>query len=357
MELRFGFSMNPSDVGEAARVAAAGEAAGYDRVGVWDSPALFREPWVTLAAVAQATSALRIGTWVTNPLTRHPVVTASAAATLDALAPGRVVLGIGTGDSGVYNLARSAAPLEQLADYVTAVRGLLTEGRARWEGGELRMTPAAHPVPIWVAAHGARAIRTAGRVGDGVIFGLGVDPEVVDSCLAMLAVGAEAANRDPSVIESWFTAPWYVDEDGDAAREEALWHVASLAHHISRSGVAGKFIPEGYAEGVLELGRSYDLLSHGAPSAETRAEYREVARRTGVADYLVSRFTIAGTPAECAGQVLASAEAGALRHDCANDSAPGELHRRPDAWAAQVLPLLPASASIHSTQEPACSTS
>ena len=340
MELRFGFGMNPADLGEVCSVAAAAEAVGYDRVGIWDSPALYRDPWVTLASVAAATSTLRIGTWVTNPLTRHPVVTASAAASLDALAPGRVVLGIGTGDSGVYNLGGRAAPLERLAAYVHVVRGLLTEGTARWEGHDLRMPPAEHPVPIWVAAHGAKAIRTAGAIGDGVIFGLGVAPDTVRDCLAMLERGASEAGRDAAELETWFTAPWYVDEDGEAAREAALWHVASLAHHISRTGTVGKLIPPPYAAGIVELGTAYDLLSHGAPTAEQREDYRRIARRTGVADYLVDRYTIAGTPQECAQQVRASAAAGARNHDCANDSPAGQLWRRPDAWATHVLPQL-----------------
>ncbi|KQR50860.1 hypothetical protein ASF88_16670 [Leifsonia sp. Leaf336] len=332
--------MNPSDLGEVRSVAAAAEAAGYDRVGIWDSPALYLDPWITLADVASTTSTLRIGTWVTNPLTRHPVVTASAAATLDALAPGRVVIGIGTGDSGVYNLAGRAAPLDRLSAYVRAVRGLLTEGTAVWEGNELRMRPAENPIPIWVAAHGARAIRVAGAVGDGVIFGLGIAPETVESCRAMLNRGAGEAGRDADELEAWYTAPWYVDEDGDAARDGALWHVASLAHHISRSGTVGKFIPERYTAGIVELGEAYNLLSHGAPTREQRDEYRRIARRTGVDDYLVSRYTIAGTPAECVSQVLAAAEAGAVNHDCANDSPPGGLHRRPDAWATHILPSL-----------------
>ncbi|PWC05653.1 LLM class flavin-dependent oxidoreductase [Agromyces badenianii] len=340
MDLKFGFSMNPSDLSEVRDVGRAAERAGYDRVGVWDSPALFHDPWVTLASLAEHTERIRIGTWVTNPLTRHPVVTASAAAALDELAPGRVVLGIGTGDSGVYNLARTAAPLEALREYVEAVRSLLTDGVATWQGGTLRMRPAANPVPIWVSAHGARSIRMAGRIGDGVIFGLGVSPEVVTECRAMLARGADEAGRDAAELEQWYTAPWYVDTDRVKAREGALWHVASLAHHIARSGVVGKFIPERMAEGVLELGNAYDLMSHGDPSESLRAEYRALARSSGVADYLIDRFTISGTPEECAGRVLAAAEAGAERHDCANDSPPGSLGDRPDAWANAVMPLL-----------------
>ncbi len=340
MTLQFGFSMNPLDLAEARSVAGMAEAAGYDRVGVWDSPAFHREAWVTLASLATTTPRLQIGPWVTNPLTRHPVVTASAAASLDQLAPGRVVLGIGTGDSGVYNLAQTASPLAYLQRYVEAVRLLLTEGEAPWEGGRLRMRPADNPIPIWVAAHGARSAGIAGGLGDGVILGLGVSPDAIRASEHAVRTGAEEAGKDADALEIWHTAPWYVDDDTDRARDEALWHVASLAHHISRNGTAGKLIPESLRDGVVELGRAYDLVSHGAPSPRQRDEYRRVAWQSGVADYLIDRFTFAGDADECARKVWEAVDAGARNFDCANDSPVGGLEHRPRVWAEQVLPLL-----------------
>lgn len=335
---RFGFSMNPADIGEAVRAAVRAEEMGYARVGVWDSPALYREPWVTLAAIAGATRRVAIGTWVTNPLTRHPVVTAAAAATLDDLAPGRVVLGIGTGDSGVYGLAGTASPLAELAAYVTAVRSLLAEGTAQWQGRRLTLPWArGRHVPVLVAAHGARALRVAAEVGDGAILGLGIDPATVRRCREAVA----ESGRDLNAFPIWWTAPWYVGEDGEAARAEALWHVASLAHHITRRGVAGKFIPDAMVPGVLTLGARYDLGTHGAPTPEQKKQYADHARTLGVADYLLDRFTIAGTPAEAAGQVARMAAAGATLLDCANDSEPGHLLDRPLSWHRSVLPLLP----------------
>lgn len=340
MTLQFGFSMNPLDLVEARSVASMAEASGYDRVGVWDSPAFHREAWVTLASLTATVPRLRIGPWVTNPLTRHPVVTASAAATLDQLAPGRVVLGIGTGDSGVYNLAQTASPLAYLERYVETVRRLMEDGEALWEDARLSMRPADNPVPIWVAAHGARSARVAGAIGDGVILGLGVSPDAIRASEHAVRTGAEDAGKDPDALEIWHTAPWYVDDDRQRAREEALWHVASLAHHISRNGTAGKLIPESLRDGVVELGRAYDLVSHGAPSPQQRAEYRRVAWRSGVADYLIDRFTFAGDPADCARAVRDAVDAGARSFDCANDSPAGGLGYRPRRWAERVMPLL-----------------
>ena len=153
----FGFSVTPGEplgVGEEMRRA---EGLGYDRFGVWDSPALFREPWTTLASVARDTKRIRLGTWVTNPLSRHPLVTAACAATVDDLAPGRLCIGIGAGGTGVWHLGMGTAKLAELEAYVLAVRGLLETGSAVWHGHALTL-PWAGPrrIPIIMGAHASR---------------------------------------------------------------------------------------------------------------------------------------------------------------------------------------------------------
>src|SRR5258707_8064850 len=159
----FGFSISPGDPLGVGREAAEAEVLGYDRIGVWDSPALFREPWVVMAALARDTRRIALGTWVTNPLTRHPVVTASAAASLDEIAPGRVYVGIGSGDTGVTHLGMQAAPLAQLKSYVLAVRHLLETGVAEYQGERVRLEWARRRIPLLITAHGSRSLRLAGE--------------------------------------------------------------------------------------------------------------------------------------------------------------------------------------------------
>src|SRR5262245_58477426 len=100
----FGFSVTPGPVDGVAGESARAAALGFDRIGIWDSPALFRDPWLTIGAVAARTSRVRVGTWVTNPVSRHPLVQAAAAATVDDVAPERVYVGIGAGGTGVWHL-------------------------------------------------------------------------------------------------------------------------------------------------------------------------------------------------------------------------------------------------------------
>jgi 5,10-methylenetetrahydromethanopterin reductase len=333
---RFGFSIAPGEPLGVGREVAEAEALGYDRVGVWDSPALFRDPWVTLASVARDTSRIRLGTWVTNPLTRHPVVTASAAAALDDLAPGRAYIGIGSGDTGVSHLGGVPAPLARLREYVVALRRLLEEGTAEYEGQRVRLGWACRRIPLLVAAHGPRSLRLAGAIGDGVIVGLGITPEVIRGSLDLIERGAREAGRSLDDLDVWFTCHWSVDGAAGASRRVAAV-VASFASHVARTGVEGKFVPDEYREGLLALGAAYDKVTHGAVPERQLQDYAELAERLGVAAYLRQRFALAGAPGEIAAAIREAMRAGATNFDGAIDAPLAEHRRRIAAWAGAVL--------------------
>jgi 5,10-methylenetetrahydromethanopterin reductase len=336
--IEFGFSVTPGPPAGVAAEAAEAEAMGFDRLGAWDSPALFREPWVTLAAVAGTTDRLRIGTWVTNPVTRHPLVTAAAVATLADLAPGRAYLGIGSGGTGVFHAGRTSSSLEALRAYVLAVRDLLARGEATHAGAPVRLAWARRSVPILVAAHGPRALRLAGEVGDGVIVGLGLTPDVVAASLERIDDGARASGRRVDDLEVWFTGFWFVDPAPGRAVAAGSWAATSFASHFARTGVEDKFVPPELRAGIVELGRRYDYVTHGAVGDDQKAEYATLAERLGVGEYLRRRFVIAGTPDEVESQLRAAVAAGARRFDGAIDADLPEHRARIGAWAEHVLP-------------------
>jgi 5,10-methylenetetrahydromethanopterin reductase len=337
--IRFGFSVTPGEpIGVGAEMRRA-EELGYDRCGIWDSPALFREPWVTLASVARDTERIRLGTWVTNALTRHPAVTAACAATVDDLAPGRVYIGIGAGGTGIWHYGLGTARLAELEAYVLAVRDLLQSGSARWDGRALSLGWAGRRrVPIVMAAHAPRSLRLAGRIADGVVIGLGISPDVVASSLEIVEAGAHEAGRTLDEIEVWFTCFWWVDEQPGKAQAEGAWSATAFALHFADSGVERKFIPEELKAPLLEIGKAYDLGSHGHPDEEQKAAYVELADRLGVGDYLRSRFMFAGTPDEVEGQIRAAVGAGARNFDGAIDADLPEHEERITKWAQLVLP-------------------
>jgi 5,10-methylenetetrahydromethanopterin reductase len=339
----FGFSVTPGEPLALGQELARAERLGYDRVGIWDSPALFREPWTTLASVARDTERIRLGTWVTNALTRHPAVTAAAAATLDDLAPGRVYIGIGAGGTGVWHFGLGTAKLAELEAYVLAVRSLLETGAARWQGRDLALQWAGpRRIPIVVSAHASRSLRLAGRIADGVVIGLGVSPDAVASSLAVLEEGAAEAGRTLDDLEVWFTSFWWVDEEPGRAKAEGAWSATAFALHFADSGVEHKFIPDELKAPLLEIGKAYDLRSHGHPSEEQKAEYVELADRLGVGEYLRRRFMFAGTPAEVEEQLRAAVAAGARNFDGAIDADLPEHEERITRWARLVLPRLAA---------------
>ena len=115
------------------------------------------------------TERVLLTTGVTNPVTRLAPVLASAFATLDELAPGRVVLGIGKGDTSVRTIGLEPPRLAEFEAAVARIRSLLAGGDEAFQWGP-------HPLPVYVTASGPKALRLAGRIGDGVLFQVDVDP-------------------------------------------------------------------------------------------------------------------------------------------------------------------------------------
>ena len=339
---QFGFSISPGNPAGASAEAVLAEQLGYERIGVWDSPALFRDPYVTLACQARDTWRISLGTWVTNPLARHPVVTASVAASLDDLAPGRTYIGIGIGGTGVIHLGMRAAKVQHLEEYCLALRALLDTGNASYKGVPIRLEWAApRRIPILIAAHGPATLRLAGRIADGVIVALGVTPEVIRGSLALIEEGAISAGRSLSDLQIWFTCFWFVDETPGRAREQGAWVAASFASHFHANDVAEKMVPAEYQAGLVQLGESYDYLTHGAVPAGQRQAYAELAERLGVKEYLQRRFSFAGTPEEVEEQIRKAMAAGASCFDGAIDALLPEHVDRITQWARLVLPGFP----------------
>lgn len=289
------------------------ESLGYARVGIGDSPALHRAPWVVLTLAAQRTRRVPIGLWVTNPLTRHPVVTASAAATVDELAPGRVCIGLGGGDSAVYNVGQKTAKAEVLREYACTIKGLLARGEAHFQGRRVLLAWARKRIPIYVSAHGSKAIRVAGQVADGVIMGLGKTPQVIRECLRVLGEGAESAGRDVREIDVWWNARYIADERPGVSRRSMAGIITDFAFLLAKFTMDGKFIPEQYREPIARLAAAYDIAQHGKTEPALREKYARLAYDLGVAEYLVDRYCFAGTPSECLSQIEEAVTAGATQ--------------------------------------------
>ena len=132
------WTLTYSDPDHARKAAVRAEAAGWHGLVVVDSQNLAPDSYVALTAAALATARLGLGTGVTNSVTRHPAVTASAAAAVQRVSGGRMVLGIGRGDSALAHLGRAPARLggfelyvRTLGAYLSGFRGSFARRRDR----------------------------------------------------------------------------------------------------------------------------------------------------------------------------------------------------------------------------------
>jgi 5,10-methylenetetrahydromethanopterin reductase len=287
--------LNNQPVATIVRQAQLAESLGYETVWITDSHLVCRELWVTLAACALGTTRIKLGPGVTVPHTRHWSVTASAIASLEEMAPGRVVLGIGTGGSSAETMGMSvqrAARIATLETMTTSIRRLLAGGAARLEGGvdsRLAWLGGARPIPIFVAGSGPRMLEAAGRLGDGTIMYAGTDPAILRAGLHCVARGAAAQQRPLSDLEVLLWTPTAVDGDRARARDHVRGRVASAMRHPLPVALS----PEDEAA-VRRLREAYDSYQH----ATAASRHREL-----VPDRFVDMMALAGDPAEVREQV------------------------------------------------------
>jgi coenzyme F420-dependent glucose-6-phosphate dehydrogenase len=222
-----------------------------------------------LGALGQRTESAVLGTSVLTPTLRyHPSVVAQSFATLGCLTPGRVYLGVGTGEAmnetpatGMYFPGRKERR-QRLAEAIELIRLLWTEERVDFEGRFYRTSKATIydrpelPVPIYVAASGPLAAKLAGRAGDGFICTSGKDPALYEELLAKVVEGAEAAGRDPAGIRRMIEVKVSYDRDRERALDSCRWWAALALTPEQKEGV----------EDPLEMERLADENADRAPT-------------------------------------------------------------------------------------------
>src|SRR3989441_10007481 len=168
-----------------------------------------------LGAVAARTKRTRIGTSVVTPSFRyHPAIVAQAMATIALLAPGRVFLGVGSGESmnetplTVTDWPEPGERLRRLREAVKLIKRLWSEEYVTFDGKYFRTKEAKlfdkppQPIPLLVAAGGPQAATLAGREGDGIIVTSGKGAALYrDLLLPAMGEGAREGRRDPAKLE------------------------------------------------------------------------------------------------------------------------------------------------------------
>jgi coenzyme F420-dependent glucose-6-phosphate dehydrogenase len=326
--IRFGYKASAEQFDPSALLefAVAAEAAGLDSVAVSDH----FQPWrhssghapsslVWLGAAGQATGRVALATSVLTPTLRYqPAVVAQAFATLGCLYPGRVILGVGTGEAmnetpataGEWPGAKERR--RRLAEAIELIRELWTGERVSFDGEWYRTDRATiydrpeRPVPIYVAASGPLAAKLAGRAGDGFICTSGKNDDLYHELLARVEEGALDVGRDPAAIERMIEIKVSYDHDLDYAREACDWWAALALTPDEKSGV----------EDPIEMERLADAHL----------------------DRAHTRFIVTDDPDECAERIRWYTDLG---FDHLVFHAPGaDQHRFLEQFSADVLPLL-----------------
>lgn len=314
-QLTIGYKASSEQFGprELLRYGILAEECGFDSVFIADHFQPWRHtgghapaaiPW--LSALAAATDRITIGTSVLTPTLRyHPAVIAQEFATLAQLYPGRIVLGVGTGESlNEVAIGVNFPPLKErfarLREAVRLIRTLWTEERVSFDGEFYRTDRATiydrpeQPVPIYVGSAGPATTRWAGRVADGFITTSGKADELYrETLMPSLAEGAAKAGRDLTSIDRMIEMKVSFDPDRDRALADTRFWGALALSHDEKTGVddpqemerladalpiervAGRWIvsddPDEHVEGIrryVDLGFNHLVLHGPGPDQE-----------------------------------------------------------------------------------------
>ncbi len=287
-------------------LAIAAERAGFDSV--WTSDHF--QPWrhtdghapnalVWLGAAAQATERVILGTSVLTPSFRYnPAVVAQAFATLGCLAPGRVILGVGTGESlneipvGI-DWPDQSERFARLKEAVTLIQELFRKEFLTFDGEFYRTKNAtiydrpAEPVPIYIAASGPAAARLAGRIADGMICTSGKGEDLyTDTLLPAVVEGCQRAERDPRSVDRMIEVKVSFDSDrGRAMEDTKVWAALALPAE-QKVGVDDPREMERLAKGVEDVAYRRWLVS-----SDPDEHVEQVATYVGYGfDHLVFHF-------------------------------------------------------------------
>jgi 5,10-methylenetetrahydromethanopterin reductase len=316
-------------------VARAAEEAGFELLGLGDNQSLWRDVYVSLTLAAGATSKIRIGPCVTNLVTRSVAVTTSAIASVDEVSGGRAFLGLGPGDSAVYNVGARPARLAEVEAGVKSIRAMLSGEEVADNGHVMHVRWSTRNVPIYVAAEGPKGLAMAGRVADGAFASFGLTAADVRAAEQHIATSATAAGRDKDSVEVWHAARVTVGTDADEAMQRARSGMASVAHHALRLPRAAGGVPDHLVEPLEELSAKYRTGEHAEFGDSFNAR---LVDSLGLMPYLTSRYGLVGTPVQCAQRVSELSRSGVRRLLLmfSGLDLEAQIHR----WRNDVMPLV-----------------
>ncbi len=311
------------------------EALGYDRAWVPDSQMIWSDCYATLALAAASTSRIKLGTGVAIPGTRLAPVTAHSIASINRIAPGRVFLGIGTGHTAMRVMGMEPMPVRAFREYLRVVRTLLRGEEVEYTHDgvtrairflhlDLGFIDVEHPIPIHVAANGARVLEITGELGDGHVAMGNQYPRVLARHVEAIRGGAAKVGRTlPSPFHTTALTTAVVLRPGEAVDSErvveqcgsqvaAALHFAYEVWSKTRSDAA---IPRGLANVWQEYVDYVDAMETPAAKRylqihEGHCTYLVPAERRFVTAETIRASALVGEPDELIAQIKEAEQAG-----------------------------------------------
>jgi probable F420-dependent oxidoreductase len=263
---------------------------GFEYGWTYDSHVLWQESFPLLTLALGATKTMKFGHCVTNPGTREPTVLASGYATLHDIFDGRMVMGIGRGDSARRFIGQQPVKVAEFERRLGMIKDFMNGREVNWNDKDLQLKwvrPELPDIPMHVAGYGPKALAVAGRVGDGVIIQL-ADPVIIQWIMDTARKAAEEAGRDPDALQCIVCAPSHISDDIADAREQVRWFPAMVSNHvmdlIERYGFESE-IPKELTE-FVRVRKFYDYEEHSRVGAK-HGEF--------VTDEICDRFCVLGT--------------------------------------------------------------
>jgi probable F420-dependent oxidoreductase len=264
---------------------------GFEYGWTYDSHILWQESYALLPLAAAKTEKLKLGHCVTNPGIRDPTITASWYATMQDVSNGRMVMGIGRGDSSRRVVGLKPVKVAEFERALRMMKDLMNGRPVEWNEKDLKLEwvrDELPDIPMQVAGYGPKALGVAGRVGDGVIIQL-ADPQIIQWIMETARAAAKEEGRDPDALECIVCAPSHISGDLAAAREQVRWFPAMVSNHvmdlIERYGFDSE-IPAALTD-FVKAREFYDYKDHSRVGAK-HGEF--------VTDEICDRFCVLGTP-------------------------------------------------------------
>jgi 5,10-methylenetetrahydromethanopterin reductase len=266
------------------------EKLGYDSIWITDH---FnnRNVYVSLSFIANYTDQIKLGPGVTNPYLIHPIITAQSVASLNEVAPGRVLCGIGAGDKTTLEMLgiKMKSPLTAMRESVELIKKQIDREKGAYEGKMFRALPGSRfnfkvksGIPIYIGAQGPKMLQLAGEIGDGALINAS-HPDDIERAVGLISKGATKASKTMEDVDvAAYTSFSIADK-----KKEAMKSVVPVVAYI----VAGS--------------PPFILEKHGISVEKADTIKSELANRNwgkafgAVEPGMIDAFSICGDPDQC----------------------------------------------------------